>query len=280
VKDPRDLFNQFQSKIHRARMVGGTPEVFRRAVSRLRTIPRHQYRSPLSALAGLDLRISPFMLSSLKGLADLSDMEIPSLEEVTRWEYEAYQLLSGVRCDSTAEFGPEYDLGIQSSAFLYCLVRWTKPTQVFESGVARGVSTLVLLAALDANGRGALVSADITANVGQLVPRNHPRWHLVTLSATAPGADLAGILEDIGEIDLFVHDSDHSQSHQAFEYALAMENLSQHGILFSDDIDASSAFLDFCRHHSLPSVAIFDGHKISGAVIPNICQNTKNRATG
>ncbi len=59
---------------------------------------------------------------------------------------------------------------------LYALVRALKPQHAVEIGVCEGVSSLHLLAALDANGKGILDGYDLDASAGKHVPANAARW--------------------------------------------------------------------------------------------------------
>lgn len=67
---------------------------------------------------------------------------------------------------------------------LYALIRAIKPARVLEIGVAQGCSTTHILSALDKNGSGELVSVDILANAGALVPQGlRERWRFVAQDA-------------------------------------------------------------------------------------------------
>lgn len=59
---------------------------------------------------------------------------------------------------------------------LYALVRALRPQHAIEIGVCEGVSSLHLLAALDANGQGTLDGYDLDADAGKHVPANAARW--------------------------------------------------------------------------------------------------------
>lgn len=59
---------------------------------------------------------------------------------------------------------------------LYALVRALKPQHAIEIGVCEGVSTLHLLAALDANGQGVLDGYDLDPHAGKHIPTSAARW--------------------------------------------------------------------------------------------------------
>lgn len=57
---------------------------------------------------------------------------------------------------------------------------------------------------------------------------------------------LPGVLSRLGEIDVFLHDADHTYGSQMDEYRHAWRHLRPGAILLSDDVD-NRAFFDFAR---------------------------------
>ncbi|MGA8302746.1 MAG: class I SAM-dependent methyltransferase [Thermoplasmata archaeon] len=146
--------------------------------------------------------------------------------------------------------------------YLYHVVRLSRPLTVVETGVYRGVSTSFILAALSDNGRGTLYSIDLPSasysidelsrsdrtplhgreTPGFAVPQElMSRWKL-TLGDTR--VILPRILQEVGPIDLFLHDSEHTYECMSWEYQLALASIAPHGILASDDINWNNAFQD------------------------------------
>ena len=150
---------------------------------------------------------------------------------------------------------------------LYTLVRSTKPSLAIEVGVADGRSTQVILSALDANESGHLVSVDIKHDVGGAAV-GHPRWELRTRT---PGGratrQLRELLEDVEAPGFFFHDAGHTYYEQYADYLVAWERMRPGGILMSDDVDWSWAFIDFARRFALNPVVLTDGRKAAGVVI-------------
>lgn len=153
----------------------------------------------------------------------------------------------------------------ETSAALYGLGRLLRPESVVETGVADGRSSWLLLSALERNGAGVLHSFDISDSAGRLVAQ-HPRWRLEVLSATSPETSLRRSLARIGRIDLFFHDSDHMYLPQLFEYGQAWPRMAPGGVLASDDVNCSRAFLDFCGAKGQRPAFLFDSRKVTGAV--------------
>jgi predicted O-methyltransferase YrrM len=170
-------------------------------------------------------------------------------------------------------------LPILAEELLYVIVRLTHPTKIVETGVGPGVSTAYLLKALEENKRGHLYSIDMPGREqelhetsleydaglnlsvmgrpgdenasrtlrpsGWLVPDElRQRWTLqVGLSSNL----LPTLLAEVGEIDLFLHDSEHTYHNMMFEFRCAWPHLKSGGILLSDDINWNNAFKDFVK---------------------------------
>ena len=132
---------------------------------------------------------------------------------------------------------------------VWCVARHLQPRTVVETGVARGFTTRVILEALEANGVGRLCSIDLPpplerqrldAEAGAAVPdRLKERWTLVEGSSRRR---LPELLEELGTIDLFIHDSRHTHRNVSFELALAWGALNPDGFELADDVHCNTAF--------------------------------------
>ena len=58
---------------------------------------------------------------------------------------------------------------------------------------------------------------------------------------------LPALLAEVGEIDLFFHDSLHTYANMSWEFEVAWPALRDGGLLVSDDVFWSSAFRRFAR---------------------------------
>lgn len=139
-----------------------------------------------------------------------------------------------------------------AAANLYALVRKREPDVVLETGVHYGYSTAYILAALARNGRGTLHSVDPafdhslpgeTTSPGWLVPAALGEWWELHVGKSQ--RVLPTLLPDLGAVDLFLHDSDHSVPCMLFEFELVYEWLSEDGVLVSDDVHWNDAFSTF-----------------------------------
>jgi hypothetical protein len=132
---------------------------------------------------------------------------------------------------------------------IWCLTRHLAPARVVETGVARGVTSRVILEALQRTGRGHLWSIDLPAmdpnlhdEIGVAVPAGlYPRW---TYTTGTSRRRLPGLLAEIGPIDLFVHDSSHTERNIVFELGLAWPAIVR-GAIVADDIHQSRGFARF-----------------------------------
>ena len=162
--------------------------------------------------------------------------------------------------------------GFYFHAFVYyALIRVFKPERAVETGGTPGVSTAFLLKAMERNAQGVLHTVDLPPDK-PLGETDHPgAYHHESMpegegSGWLVPAELKGrhhqhlgdarellppLLESLGTMDLFIHDSDHSFQHMAWEFAAAWPYLRPGGLLISDDIRTNRAFEDFVTEKAL-----------------------------
>ena len=171
---------------------------------------------------------------------------------------------------------------------LYALTRFSKPALVIETGVASGFSSAVILAAMQANSAGRLISLDYPAyseTARQIAfDLRHFSWapNLRSLKRIAryaygrrrflpPGLEPGWAVPDglrerwtllKGESrrtlqavahespDVFIHDSDHSYANMAFELQWGWARLRPGGIIMADDIKLNAAWDEFVQRES------------------------------
>jgi hypothetical protein len=155
----------------------------------------------------------------------------------------------------------------QWHSFLYAITRSVLPKIVVETGVLYGHSSAAILAALEDNGAGRLISIDLPherhrtvmsgqrhiqvgiasdgLSIGSAVPASlRTRW---TLRFGNSLDALPRILGEATPISMFVHDSLHTYDHMMAEFHLGYDALELGGVLVSDDIGYNSAWSDFCH---------------------------------
>ena len=75
-------------------------------------------------------------------------------------------------------------------------------------------------------------------------PTLRDRWHFVLGRSQD---ELPPLLERVGEIDVFLHDSEHSYECMSFEFRTAWEALREGGVLVADDVNVNTAWEEFTR---------------------------------
>jgi hypothetical protein len=129
----------------------------------------------------------------------------------------------------------------------YVMCRLLRPSIVVETGVAYGVTTSHILAALAANGKGQLHSIDLPPlapdsdrSVGRLVPLHlRARWKLHRGESARLLPRLLGVLPSV---DLFVHDSLHTYRCIRNELECVTAFLANNSAVIVDDIQTNRAF--------------------------------------
>lgn len=156
-----------------------------------------------------------------------------------------------------ARVGSKYVPGALSPdkrPLLYAVVRALSPENAVETGVHVGVSTTVILKALN---NGILYSIDINRvinepllpalnglEVGFLVPEElRHKWRLVIGDSKKV---LKQLLDGLGDIQFFLHDSDHSYDHVVYELNEAWNHM-RRGIIIIDNFKFSNATIDFAN---------------------------------
>jgi hypothetical protein len=160
------------------------------------------------------------------------------------------------------------------------LARHLRPSNVVETGVARGLTSRIVLEALHRNGAGHLWSIDLPpaldrhqANeIGIAVPqRLKDRW---TYIAGASRRRLPRLLSRLGAIDLFIHDSMHTDDNVRFELDLAWEALRPGGAMIVDDVDLNRAFHDFTQRTPAMLALVCRSEPLEPDVSPLRYENT------
>jgi predicted O-methyltransferase YrrM len=161
---------------------------------------------------------------------------------------------------------------------LYAVLRKLRPAVAVETGVCNGVSTAFLLLALVENGAGELWSVDLPEVAGEdyepgtfwdgkggavvpageepgwMVPADlRSRWHLV-LGRSQDA--LPPLLDRLGPIDFFMHDSEHSEPCMRFEFDAAWTALRDGGVLAADDVTVNDAFSSFASAQGREPIGI------------------------
>lgn len=154
---------------------------------------------------------------------------------------------------------------------LYALVRVRKPALMIETGVLHGLTSAFILRAIERNRQGRLISIDLPST-DEAGPSNRdgyvatlPRsmrsgWIVPDYLRNAWDLRLESSFDalpniDSSELDMFLHDSEHTYATMAFELDWAWERLRPGGIVICDNIEASNAFNDLARRFGKSAMA-------------------------
>ncbi len=130
---------------------------------------------------------------------------------------------------------------------VYLVTRAIRPAVAVETGVAHGVSSAYILAAMEAAACGHLHSVELRDDpgIGQVIPGDLcTRWSLHTGNSQEI---LPALLARHGPIDMFLHDSMHRYRFMKREYEQAWPCITPGGVLCSHDVLATNAFDRFVR---------------------------------
>ncbi len=199
----------------------------------------------------MDSRIQRAAESFITSLTGANAAEIREYVAEIRLNQEFHNRIEENRSVFSGKLHSSWHFGIGTTLgmVLYTICRRQKPDVVVETGVASGVSSSYILCALEQNKHGQLCSIDLPwwqeAESGWIIPnylRN--RWHLIVGKSAEK---LAPLLKKVGEIDIFLHDSEHSYQNMLWEFRTAWMYLKAGGLLLSHNIDTNDAFSDFGR---------------------------------
>jgi hypothetical protein len=197
----------------------------------------------------------------------LIEKESQSYESLLEETTELYKSLKNINSTSPHAL-KKLDKKLKTRAqLLYFIVRSTKPAVVVETGVASGQSTGFILQAMKDNKKGKLYSIDLPfqwytytqgktkeLHLDSLPPGNLPgylvpevlkkNWKLLMGDTYK---ELPKLLKKLKNIDIFIHDSEHTYKTMMFEYETSWPFIKKSGLLLSDDVHFTKAFDDFAK---------------------------------
>jgi len=172
-----------------------------------------------------------------------------------------------------------YELSVYRN-FIYSLIRNRKPKIILETGVLHGLTSAWILKAIKDNNYGKLISIDLPRRdwidyfgkkpfgpggdaefeieeqePGWVIPENLlDSWNLFL----GPSSKyLEKIINENKNIDLFIHDSDHSYEVMKFECDLVQNNLENIDIII-DDHYCNNYYIEFQKTNNRKYIKIDD----------------------
>ncbi len=182
---------------------------------------------------------------------------LPPAEALRQFSLEVQELAAR----DASHIPSAWDADTTLAILAYKICRIIQPELVVETGVAHGITSAYILHALEENRKGHLYSIDLPAFkqgsekfIGNAIPeRLKNRW---TLMLGLSNKVLPGLLSRLGKIDMFLHDSDHSYHNQKMEYNISWKYLKHGGVLLSDDVNNSDAFIEFAERQNIQPITI------------------------
>lgn len=126
----------------------------------------------------------------------------------------------------------------------YALLRIKKSRIVVETGIDKGFGSCVIAAALMKNAKegykGYMYGTDIKPDAGHLFSTPYSKYGKLLYG------DSVESLKTLSEqIDLFIHDSNHSAAYEKMEYKTIEKKLSEDSLIISDNAHSTKALYDF-----------------------------------
>lgn len=126
----------------------------------------------------------------------------------------------------------------------YAFIRATKPRIVVETGVDKGLGSCVIASAILRNRaegfEGSYYGTDINPQAGYLFTGPY-----ASAGKILYGDSIASLSQLNEKIDLFINDSDHSQSYEAEEYKIIHSKLNYRAIILGDNAHCSSSLFNY-----------------------------------
>jgi predicted O-methyltransferase YrrM len=169
----------------------------------------------------------------------------------------------------------------------YALVRATKPRVVVETGVDRGLGTVVIAAALKRNAEegcpGVVLATDILPDCGHLIAAAYKPYCRILL-----GDSVESLKQLREQVDVFLHDSDHRPEYEWAEFLAVEPRLHAGSIVLSDNSQQSPKLLEFAQRigrsflffADAPKDHWWPGDGIGAAFVPGVktCYQTRSQS--
>ena len=154
---------------------------------------------------------------------------------IERSRQRPYRYYSDARCEFGRRIG------------WYALVRLIKPRVVVETGVDKGLGSVLLCSALLRNQSegfpGHYYGTDIDPNAGYLLAAPYN-----TVGEILYGDSIESI-EQLDGIELFINDSDHSSDYERREYQVIASKLTDRAIIIGDNAHCNGELASFSQNH-------------------------------
>ena len=160
--------------------------------------------------------------------------------EILQKEFEGLESAITVRLGAEVDVDPRYGRRVG----WYALVRATRPKVIVETGVDRGLGTVVLAAAVARNAKegcpGIVYATDIVPDCGHLLAEPYKSRSRILL-----GDSVESLKKFPEPVDIFLHDSDHRPEYEWAEFTAIEPRLHPASIVMSDNSQQSPKLREF-----------------------------------
>jgi hypothetical protein len=181
----------------------------------------------------------------------------PQAQQLDQIMADTHALLAARGLESGPEtYGWYSDADTSLCRAVWCVTRHTRPEVAIETGVAHGVTSRVVLEALRHNDFGHLWSVDLpfpfdrrlrTETGVAITDSCRSRWSYLE---GASSQCLPSLVTKVGHVEMFIHDSLHTDQNTLFEMEQVASVMTVGGVMLVDDIGESrGAFATFIRRN-------------------------------
>ena len=131
----------------------------------------------------------------------------------------------------------------------YAFVRITKPKVVIETGIDKGLGSVMLCSALLRNlaegHEGRYFGTDINPQAGYFLTGKYTE-----VGEVLYGDSIESLKDFKQEIDIFINDSDHSADYEAEEYEVIKDKISSNALILGDNSHCTNKLSEFSKKYN------------------------------
>ena len=151
--------------------------------------------------------------------------------------------------ESKFRYKADYCVNFSRRLGWYCFARIMKPKVIVETGIDKGLGSVLLCRALQKNSEegfsGRYYGTDINKDAGYLLDGVYKDFGEILY-----GDSIESLKKFDKKIDIFINDSDHSANYEYDEYVVIKDKLSSNGVILGDNCDGSDKLSQFSKEQN------------------------------
>ncbi len=180
----------------------------------------------------------------LSSILQKSPEEISRYFEEIRKDSELLSFVTGLMDQHPDRYRADRKPSVGRRMVWYAVVRATKPKIIVETGVDKGLGSIVLCAALKRNSEegfdGKHFGTDINPTAGYLLQGEYARFGKILY-----GDSIESLKRLSQKIDVFINDSDHSAEYEQAEYEQVKDQLTENALVLGDNSHVTPKLAEF-----------------------------------